>query len=175
MAYNAGSQSGNLVLLSSQVASGSSALTFTSVITTKYDDYVLRFNGVTGAGGANVLGIRYSVDNGSNYLSGANYTITGYFADTGSQSFFGAVAQTRVQIIGGLGASPDQSVGIVNLFNITSGTFKPAAYSQFMSTSNGRIDVDAAVYTSAIAVNAIQVAPDAGTFSGTFKLYGVQN
>ncbi len=175
MAYNAGASSGNLVLLSKQIASAASAINFTSVITTAYDDYVLRFNGLTAAGGGSFLQIQFSIDNGSSYLTGAVYTLSGYETNSGGQTFSFSAAQTGCRLCQTVAASPTQSCGTAQFFNISSGTFNPVVITQSMSTSIGDHSNIGTSYNAAIAVNAFRVIVDSGTFSGTFKLYGVAN
>lgn len=175
MAYNAGAASGNLVLLSSQTASASSGLTFTSLISSQYDDYVIKYSGITGAGGIGLCVLQYSTDNGATYLNGANYSTVGWDASGGGGTFR-SLTLTHVRLNGGgIPAAPGQCAGTCQLFNIVSGTFYPVSIVSSMSTTGITGLNYYTEYATAIAVNAFQIIPDAGTFSGTFKLYGVQN
>ena len=171
MAFNSGASSGNLVLLSSQTVSGSAGITFTSVITSKYSDYVLRCSGVTPAGGAGVLNLRFSVDNGANWLGGANYTRTGYATFVGAGVFYGDVGNTSAYVCATI---VTQASSICNFFSLASSTLIPMMIGNSLGVDTGRQDTFGWQYDSAITVNAIQLFPDAGTFSGSFKLYGVQ-
>ena len=175
MAFNSGASSGNLVLLSSQLASGASIIEFKSVITTAFDDYVLRCSNVTGAGGANVAQFQYSTNNGVSYLSAANYNRTGLFSNSAGGGFYFTGGQTAGYVVPEIDTSgTQQCISIVNFMNITAGTVNPCLFGQSMMGPATRMDNWAYEYAGAIAVNALKVYPDAGTFSGTFKLYGVQ-
>lgn len=176
MSYNVQGSSGNLVLLSSQTAAAATSLSFTSVITTTYNDYVIRFTGCYGASSAIELRFNYSTNNGSSYLNGSNYSIGGYDCNNAGQSFSGPASTTYARLAYYLGTtSTDQLCGICELFNITSGSCKPVTISRMQSVNFFAQDTWGSVYTSAIAVNALQITTNTGTFSGTFKLYGVQN
>ncbi len=166
--------SGSLVLLSSQTVSGASAATFTSVVTTKYDDYVLRYNGVTSTTGTFLL-LQFSTNNGVSYLNGANYSTTGYFRNSAAAGNSYSGAATSIDIGDKLDSGgTSQVAGITNFFNISSGNVGPVctSFGQCWGNQNNLFSYGG-LYNSAIAVNAFQVFSDTGTISGTFKLYGV--
>ncbi len=175
MAYNAGASSGNLVLLNKQTPAGVSEIVFTSLITTAYDDYVVKFNSLTGAGGITFIQLQFSTTNGSSYLTAGNYFLDGVNSNSGSQGFAFSPAQTGCRMASNFGASPSQACGRIELFNISSGSFVPVGL-VFDCGSNLNVFESYSVgYNSAQAVNAIKIIADGGTFSGTFKLYGVAN
>lgn len=170
MAYNAGASDGNLVLLSSQQASGASILEFKSVITSKYNDYVLRCSGVTGSGVANLLS-QYSTDNGSTYLAGGNYNGAGFQSSHDSGAFFAQNGQDQIIIIQDMSGVCQYAycnyfginLNLQPFVTISCGTSAVANYWQYQY-----------VYSSSIIVNAFKIYPNAGTISGSFNLYGVQ-
>ena len=171
MAYDAGASSGNLILLSHQAASGSSGITFTSKISSSYTDYVLRCTGVTPGGGAGTLNLRFSTDNGGTWLNGAHYTRVGYAATTAGFVGYGDVGNTQAYV---LPTFLTQACCICNFFSLGSGSLIPMMSATSVGVDTGRQDTFAFQYDSAINVNAIQLFPDAGTFSGDFYFYGVQ-
>ena len=72
--YGLKNPSGSMVLIQSQTASNSASLTFTTGITSIYDQYILNWYGVTVSGTEIVLQLQYSTDGGATYDStAANY------------------------------------------------------------------------------------------------------
>ena len=72
-----GMTGGKLVLIQSQVASGASSVTFSSGITSTYNNYVVLGSNLTVGATPNILGVQVSTDGGSTYkttgyVSGAN-------------------------------------------------------------------------------------------------------
>lgn len=82
--YDDGAQifTNGLVLLSTQTASASATLDFTSVITNTYDEYILSIDKLIPATDAVALWLRVSTDNGSTYSSAASYGYTGASSQT---------------------------------------------------------------------------------------------
>lgn len=170
MAYDAGASSGNLVLLSSQTVSGSSGITYTSLITSEYTDYVLRCVGVTGAGCNNLLS-NYSSDNGGSWLGGGNYNGAGYEYGHDGGGFFNQNARDNYVIIQDM--TGGNQYALCNYFGINL-NLQPFVTIQTGTTNLANGWQYQFVYSSNVIVNAMRIIPDAGTFSGSFKFYGVQ-
>ena len=176
MAYNIGASSGNLILLSNQTVSAVSAVEFKSVITTAFDDFVIIVEALTVSGTGVNIACQFSTDNGSTYISTANYVRNNLLVsssgttinqNTGQASYF----VTRFISSG----ATDQSGFKINLYNITSGSAHPVCTSFFSNTSNiESLGWTCGTYLGAIAVNALKLFVTSGTLSGNFKLYGVE-
>ena len=137
MAFSAGASSGNLVLLSSQTASGASSVVFTSVITSAYTDYVLRCSGITPAGGAAVLNCRFSTNNGVSYLNGAHYSRTGSAFTTGGAVAYGSAGNTTAYV---LPTILTQASCICNFFSLASGSLIPMMIGNSVGVDTARSD-----------------------------------
>ncbi len=166
---------GNLVLLSNQTGSGQTEITFTSVITTTYDDYILVISGMR-CSAATFFYCQVSSNNGSSYINAANYTNGGSYASGGGNMSFYTGSQTQMRLMDNPGSSAgQQSGGRVSFYGISSGTNMPVCTSEFQTA--GGINVTnnyGNTYGVATAVNALRIYPNAGTITaGNFKLYGV--
>ena len=176
MAFNSGASSGNLVKIQSQTASGASALTFVTGINTTYDDYVIRVKGLVCTGATFLYG-QFSIDAGANWLTGAGYNNNGAYSHSASQAFFYVAGQTQMRLTDNLPtAAGTQMGGVIEFFDISSGSYRPACLSRFQSAGaiNNMTYYGNAYTTAAVAVNGIKILTNAGTFSGTFILYGVE-
>lgn len=176
MSHNTGASSGNLVLISDQTASASASLLFTGIGST-YDNLKLLFYGVTSSAASANLGLQISYDNGATYKSDANYNLGYMIGNNAAPTVNWAAGQTSGQIVGAFSnAANGQVSGEVTLFNVTASKFP-----QFVTTgmesggTQGLFTLGCNYVGSAGAVNAFKILPSSGTFSGTFKLYGVAN
>lgn len=165
--------SGSLVLIQEQTASGASSLIFSSGITTTYDEYYIRFSGVQ-SNGSNLY-LQLSIDGGANWIS-ANYDASITYSDN--------LITTGIYIplVAGLTLLTNPTTtsgachsGNTHMFGLTANQFMPCSISKSKCTGNVFIgETDMCCYKIApLVVNAMKILPDSGTFSGTFKLYGV--
>jgi hypothetical protein len=182
----AGVSADGITLISSQTASNSASISFTSGLTSTYKAYKFVFINVRPATDNANFTFNFSTDSGSNY----NVTkTTTYFdtlhdeADTTTGLSYGGsfvLAQsTAFQTIApDIGNGADESLGgTLTLFNPSSTTY----IKHFMSNTN---DYDGGNYTlsafvagygnTTSAVNAIQFKMDSGNFDGTIALYGIK-
>ena len=186
-ALDAAVPTGDLILLSTQTASASASIDFTSGIDSTYDSYVFKFIDIHPATDDVDFQFNMSTDSGSNY----NVTKTStYFAafhdeadtDTGlSYSTLYDLAQsTAYQTLANkIGNGADESTsGSLSLFNPSSTTY----VKHFISTSN-RYFYDnysanlfvAGYGNTTSAVNAVQFKMSSGNIDdGIIKLYGVK-
>lgn len=185
--YNLPSGSGgSLVLLSTQTASASASISFTSGIDSTYRTYMFKFIGIhPGTDNVN-LTFQGSTDGGSNY----NTTITSSFfqayqneggTDTSLvyAGGFDLAQSTSFQILTNyLGADNDQTTsGTLHLFAPSSTTY----VKQFISTSNCSFEGDYSVncyvggyFNTTSAINAIQFKMSSGNIdAGVIKMYGI--
>jgi hypothetical protein len=175
-----------LILLSTQTASASATISFTTGLDSTYDEYIFKFINVRPATDDVAFQFNMSTDSGSNY----NVTkTTTYFsayhdeADTGTQLGYDtasdlaqSTAFQQLVIATGNGADENSS-GTLTLFNPSSTTY----VKHFISNTNTYtyhnyiINAYSAGYgNTTSAVNAIQFKMSSGNFDGIIKLYGVK-
>jgi hypothetical protein len=178
---------GGLNLISTQTASSSATIDFTSGIDSTYKEYIFKFYDMHPSD-TDVDGLKFqgSTDGGSNY----NTTITStYFRSTHDESGSnGAVAYQASQDQGNgtsfqnisqsIGNDNDQSgAGILHLFDPSSTTF----VKHFLARTNNAHQSDktrdvftGGYFNTTSAINAIQFKMSAGNIdSGVIKMYGV--
>jgi hypothetical protein len=184
-AYNASVATGGMVLISSQTASNSASISFTSGINSTYKEYQFWFVDIHPRTDAINFTFQGSTDGGSNY----GITITSSFfeayhneADNTTalayQGAFDLAQSTSFQpILGGVGSDADQnSGGLLSLFNPSSTTYvkhfisraSRATYDDFASEQNL-----AGYFNTTSAINAVQFKMSSGNFDGTILLYGI--
>ena len=176
---------GTLVLLSTQTASASASISFTTGIDSTYDEYVFKFINVHASTGAG-LQFNGSTDGGSNY----NVTKTTTFfrayhneADDGAAVTYatgGDLAQsTNFQgLMGTLGTNNDDSgCGTLHLFNPSNTTFVKHFISNTNIVESGPASYNtyvAGYMNTTSAINAIRFQMSSGNIDdGIIKMYGV--
>ena len=175
-----------LVLLSTQTASSSATISFTTGLDSTYDEYIFKFINIHPSVDGGRFEFNLSTDSGSNY----NVTkTTSYFysyhneADTSTGLTYdtdGDLAQsTSFQRIQFVGNDNDQNLsGTLSLFNPSSTTY----VKHFLLTANTTsandtsINVFSAGYgNTTSAVNAVRFQFSSGNIDdGIIKLYGVK-
>ena len=185
--FETGDVGGSMVVLSTQTASGSANLSFTSGIDSTYKEYIFKFINIHPAS-ASKFQFNVSIDGGSNYNVTKTTTSFGAYHteadDSTSLSYKTAhdLAQgTGYQILsvnGQVGADADNCFsGTLQLFNPSSTTF----VKHFISSSNhidgGPTSLNAFVAgyaNTTSAVNAVNFQMASGNIdSGVIKLYGI--
>ena len=184
-AYNAAVSTGGMVLLSTQTASNSASISFTTGIDSTYKEYQFWFIDIHPRTDNVNFTFNLSTDSGSNY----NVTkTTTYFesyhneadTDTGLTYRTGrdlAQSTSFQDLFPDLGGNADESVsGSLQLFNPSSTTY----VKHFLTNTNGYNKDDASinVFTAGYgnttsAVNAIQFKMSSGNIDGTILLYGI--
>jgi len=181
-----GLSGGALNLISTQTASSSSTISFTSGIDSTYDSYVFKCINIHPATDNTHLQMNFSTDSGSNYNIAK--TSTHFYAqhnESGADSTLsyntsGDLAQgTGVQFIcRSMGNGNDECAsGIFHLFNPSSSTFVKHFMCRFVKqTANDKAQENyvAGYGNTTSAIDAIQFSMSSGNIdSGTIKLYGV--
>ncbi len=188
-AYNASVATGNMVLLSTQTASNSASISFTTGINSTYKEYQFWFIDIAPRSDNVRLTSQFSTDGGSNY--GVTTTTTAFFAlqrengtsalllyDTGSDvaqstSFFPILAD-------GIDNDADSSLaGSLSLFNPASTTYVKHFIANTTNvgssspnyTFNGFV---AGYGNTTSAINAVQFKMSSGNFDGTILMYGIK-
>ena len=177
---------GAMTLLSTQTASASATISFTSGIDSTYDSYVFKFINIHPATDETIFTFNMSTDGGSNYnvtktttafraYQNESGSTTGLIYDTG----FDLAQSTAFQPLSAyIGADTDQCLGgTLTLFNPSSTTF----VKHFISTANSSQSSDYTVENfiagygnTTSAVDAIQFKFESGNIdSGVIKLYGI--
>jgi hypothetical protein len=175
---------GAMTLLSTQTASGSATISFTSGIDSTYDSYVFKFYNMHSSDNGHFQ-FNMSIDSGSNY----NVTkTTSYFeavhdeADSATSLAYKTardLAQsTGYQILANeVGTDNDQNAsGTLTIFNPSSTVFVKHFIANFNSTYSADYTVNSYIAgygNTTSAVDAIRFQFSSGTFDGVIKLYGI--
>ena len=184
--FESGALGGSMVLLSTQTASGSANLSFTSGIDSTYDSYVFKFINIHPSETASFM-FNLSIDSGSNYnVTKTTTHFRAYHLESGSASALGyetgvdLAQSTAFQDLTGdsIGTANDSGVsGSLHLFNPSSTTFVKHFMSNLslLKTDNEIKNTFVAGYgNTTSAVDAIQFKMDNGNIdSGVIKMYGI--
>jgi len=177
----------SLVLISTQTASSSSTISFTSGIDSTYKEYIFKFINIHPSG-TNRFQFNGSIDAGSNYNVTKTTTIfTTQHSETEAETA-SVIYQAGDDLAQGTGfqdlmaygnqdADDDHCLnGTLHLFNPSDTTF----VKHFIATTQGNIDSNysnngfiAGYFNTTSAVDAVRFQMSSGTFDGTIKLYGV--
>ena len=184
-AYNAAIATGNMVLISSQTASNSASLSFTTGINSTYKEYQFYFIDIHPRTDNVAFHFNLSTDGGSNY--NVTKTTTFFYAIhrendsvtsleyTGS---FDLAQSTSFQTIAGeAGSDADESIaGTLNLFNPSSTTYVKhfiAVNSQNQYSDYSMNNFIAGYGNTTSAINAVQFKMSSGNMDGTILMYGI--
>jgi hypothetical protein len=182
----ANASGGTLTLLSTQTASASATISFTTGLDSTYDEYTFKFINIHPASNNVKFTFNMSTDAGSNYnvtktttffqaYHEENDTDQGLGYATGEDLAQGTGFQSLAQNIGN---GADESVsGSLTLFNPSSTTYVKHFISRLSNyeEANRMFDCFSAGYgNTTSAVNAIRFQMSSGNFDGDIKLYGVK-
>ena len=177
---------GGLNLISTQTASSSATIDFTSGIDSTYKEYVFKFINIHPATDEAHLTFQASTNGGSSY--GVELTSTYilvYHAEDDSETSLGyqsasdlAASTSFQRILHGIGNDNDQSAsGYLHLFEPQSTVFAKHFIAQGMSNNAGNYiynSFPAGIFNTTSAINAIQFKMSSGNIdSGVIKLYGI--
>jgi hypothetical protein len=186
-AYNPAIATGNMVLISSQTASNSASISFTTGLDSTYKEYQFWFIDIHPRTDNVAFTFQGSTDAGSNY--GVTITSTlfsSYHNESDTQTNLsyrtaGDLAQsTSFQYLSSpdnLGNGADEnSNGILQLFNPSSTTY----VKHFIANTNNYNPSDFSVnafiagyFNTTSAINAVRFKMDSGNFDGTILMYGI--
>ena len=177
---------GKMTLLSTQTASASATISFTSGIDSTYDSYVFKFYNMHPATNNVRFEVNFSTDSGSSYAVTKTTTFfRAYHNEAGSDSgliystgndLAQSTSNQRLQT--DIGNGDDEScVGELQLFNPSSTTF----VKHFMARTNSNNyasyspdDFAAGYCNTTSAINGVQFLFGSGNIdSGVIKLYGI--
>ena len=180
---------GGLNLISTQTASGSANLSFTSGIDSTYKEYVFKFINIHPSANSD-FAFNMSIDGGSNYNATKTTTFFNAFHyEDGSSAALAYQAgddlaqATGYQVLmafGDLGINADDSLsGYLHLFDPSSTTFVKHFTATTVSVNNEAApyinnDFIAGYANTTSAVNAVDFKMISGNIdSGVIKLYGI--
>jgi hypothetical protein len=183
----ANAPAGTLILLSTQTASSSANISFTTGLDSTYDEYIIKYINVRPATDATDFQFNMSTDSGSNYnttKTTSNFIAYHFEDDSGAvlayNGSYDLAQSTAFQTLGDqVGSGADENIsGTLTIYNPSSTTY----VKHFINTgneyqySNISINEFSAGYgNTTSAVNALQFKFSSGNIAdGIFKLYGVK-
>jgi hypothetical protein len=183
----ANASGGTLILLSTQTASASATISFTTGLDSTYDEYIFKFINIHPASDSVNFNFNGSTDSGSNYnVTKTTTTFRAYHNEADNdttlayQTATDLAQSTAFQMLAeDVGnANDEQCSGTLTLFNPSSTTY----VKHFIGVSNSYNDADysinyfvAGYMNTTSAVNAIQFKFESGNIDdGIIKLYGVK-
>jgi hypothetical protein len=188
-AYNAAIATGNMVLISSQTASASASISFTTGIDSTYKEYQFWFINIHPSSNSTTFQFQGSTDGGSNY--GVNITSTFFRAfhneadtltELGYQTNSDLAQSTSFQNISqlnNLGSGNDENLGgTLTLFNPSSTTY----VKHFININNfshpdpiSMNNYMAGYFNTTSAINAVQFKMSSGNIDdGTILMFGIK-
>lgn len=178
---NDGGAGGAMVLLGTATASTSATIDFTSLIDSTYDDYLIRFSGVTTDATLTIATIKVSTDNGSTWLASNIGHISKIHLADGTKIESDVNLTSVIYIIGvssaRMGTGSDIALsGEFTLSNVNGTTDKAIdGKAVYESASNGFASSKFQGYIRNTSnINAVQIVNNTGNFSvGEFYIYGI--
>ena len=186
-AYNAAIATGNMVLISSQTASNSASISFTTGINSTYKEYQFWFIDIHPRTDTAAFTFNLSTDSGSNYNVTKTSTSFGAYhneADTetgvpydSGRDLAQSTGEQLIQNHSNLGADADQNLGgSMSLFNPSSTTYVKHYISNVSYYSHDDFNMNSFVAgygNTTSAINAIRFKMSSGNFDGTILMYGI--
>ncbi len=179
---------GSLQLLSTQTASGSANIAFTSGIDSTYDVYCFKFYEINPATDGADFQVNFSTDGGSNYNMTKTTTFfkarhgeddTTYFAYRTPDDLAQSTAYQNLTDYSGSAADRSSS-GMLWLFGPSSTTYVKHFYSRFAGVDAGSGTAQSiddfymgGYVNSTSDIDAVDFKMSSGNFDGTIKLYGI--
>ena len=177
---------GSLNLISTQTASSSSTISFTSGIDSTYKEYIFKFIDIHPSSDNVEFSFNGSADGGSNYNVTKTTTVFNAYhneadsaTDVGYRTSEDLAQSTAFQTFQiDYGADNDQNgVGTLHLFDPSNTTFVKHFISRSSNYHNADYAIDcyvAGYFNTTSAIDAIQFKMSSGNIdSGTIKLYGI--
>jgi len=183
----AGVSTGDVVLLSTQTASDSASLDFTSGIDSTYGEYIFKFYNINPATDLQEWSFQGSIDGGSNYnvaMTSTSFRASHSEADdytdlsyqTGMDQAQGTAFNLLAADIGGGG--DESGAGELYLFNPSNTTYVKHWYCTMVYLNGYDLALQqfsAGYFNTTDNIDAIQFKFASGNFDGTIKMWGVKN
>jgi len=185
--YNAAVATGNMVLLSTQTASASASISFTTGIDSTYKEYQFWFINIHASASAAYLQFNMSTDGGSNYnVTKTTTSFAAYHNEAGNDSGLGyETGNDLAQSTGFQTLTTDHNIdndasacGSLTIFNPASTVFVKhfiANTCLFNNSTYQKNQFTAGYGNTTSAVNAIQFKMNSGNIDdGTILMYGIK-
>jgi len=184
--YNPAIATGNMVLLSTQTASNSASISFTTGIDSTYKEYQFYFIDIHPRTDVVDFVFNGSTDSGSNYnVTKTTTQFDAYHNESGTTTALGyntgydLAQSTAFQILSyAISADADGSTnGYMSLFNPASTTYVKHFIAVTNETQYNDYNVNnymAGYMNTTSAVNAVQFKMSSGNFDGTILMYGIK-
>jgi hypothetical protein len=183
----AGVSTGDVVLLSTQTASDSSSLDFTSGIDSTYGEYIFKFYNINPATDNTHFSFQVNAvgETGFNEIMTTTMfrpyhdeddSVTSLSYSTGQDQAQGTAFQQMSQDAGN--GADECSAGILHLFNPSSTTYVKHFYSRVNTYHQLNYTMDffaAGCINTTSAIDEISFKMNSGNFDGTIKMWGVKN
>ena len=178
--------SDGITFISSQTASNSASISFTSGLDSTYKAYKFVFSSIHPRTDTAIFQFNLSTDSGSNYNVTKTTTLfRAYHAESDSGAFLSYdasqdLAQSTAfqNVAESVGSGADESVsGIFLLFNPSSTTYVKHFISRVSNYQSDNLAMDYNMQgygNTTSAVNAIQFKMSSGNIDGTIYLYGIK-
>jgi len=186
-AYNASVATGNMVLISSQTASNSASISFTTGIDSTYKEYQFWFIDIHPRADGYEFQFNLSTDSGSNYnVTKTTTCFRSAFRENGTDPSLlyntdSDLAQSTNPVFlstNSIAGDADMSfVGSMSLFNPASTTYVKhfIINTATMNVNDYAVNHFIAGYgNTTSAINAIQFSMTSGNFDGTILMYGIK-
>ena len=188
-AYNASVATGNMVLISSQTASNSASISFTTGIDSTYKEYQFYFINIHARTNATEFTFQASTNAGSSY--GVALTSSAFRSahqESGAGQFGPEYAtehdlaqstsfQNLTSAGGGISNDADMAEnGTLSIFNPSSTTYVKhwlSNFSHYNVDGYSHHDFHAGYFNTTTAINAFQFKMISGNFDGTILMYGI--
>jgi hypothetical protein len=176
----------NLILISTQTASNSATISFTTGLNGTYDEYQFKFIDIHPRTNATKFQFNLSTDGGSNYnVTKTTSAFYAYHTENDAETNLGyTTAEDLAQSTGfqtlsnDIGNDADNATaGVLTIFNPSSTTYVKHFISRVNYNHDSEYSIDFFVGgygNTTSAVNAIQFKMASGNLDGTIKMYGVK-
>ena len=186
-AYNAAIATGNMVLISSQTASNSASISFTTGIDSTYKEYQFWFIDVRPRTNDTNFTFNMSTDSGSNYnVTKTTTWFQAYHSEDDNNTGLAyntsldLAQSTAFQVLSGNIATDADAItsGSLQIFNPASTTYVKHFISNVITNTAGspsyaQESFQAGYGNTTTAVNAVQFKMASGNMDGTILMYGI--
>jgi len=176
----------SLKLLSTQTASNSASISFTSGIDSTYGEYIFKFYNINPDTNDKAFGFQCSTDGGSSYAT--TVTDTQFYPQhseggAGAGLYYAssndiAEGTGHINLAPALGSGADESTsGELHLFNPSSTTYVKHFYATFQLYYENDYSFNprtAGYFNTTSAIDAIRFTMVLGNFDGKIKMWGVK-
>ena len=182
----AGVSTGDVVLLSSQTASNSATISFTSGIDSTYGEYIFKFYNINPATDSQAFKFQANATDSTSYdetVTSSAFKSTHYEDDSNQGLAYAAdtdLAQSTdfIHLMQHTGSGGDESLaGELHLFNPSSTTYVKHFYSRIhshASSNQSQTYFIGGYINTTTAIDDIQFKFASGNFDGKIKLWGVK-